>query len=126
VTGCQSLEEGQRSPKGSSCSPLDVLCLQSLVTLDDFELDDLTFVQGFEALPEDRGMMHEDILTGLLDDETETLLVVEPLDLAAAGHSLSPDFGAQSKKKERLVVPTIQRSLSNDERLHAPKHFGGI
>jgi hypothetical protein len=120
VHGWQPLGEGKPSPKGSSRSPLDVLCLQSLVAFDDIELDDLTFVQGFKALTEDCGMMHEHILAGFLNDETEALLVVEPLDLAAAGHSLSPDLGAQNKKKERLTVPTIRRSLSNYERLRAP------
>jgi hypothetical protein len=125
MPGRRPLEERKTTPQGSIASPMDVLRLQSFVAFDHIELDDLTFVQGFEALTEDCGVMHEHILTGLLDDETEALLVVEPFDLAA-GHNLSPDFRGANKKKERRAVRTGWRSLSNDERLHAPKHFDGI
>jgi hypothetical protein len=105
-------------------SPLDVLGLQTFVALDHIELNDFAFIQGFEALSEDGGVMHEDILSRLFDDETEALLVVEPFDLAA-GHKLSPELGRETKKGTPLA-PTNWRSLSNDEQLHAPGHFVAI
>src|SRR5437016_5378107 len=47
----------------------------------------LPFVQSFEPLSLDGGVMHEYILAGFLGDEAKPFLVVEPLDFTT-GHNL--------------------------------------
>ena len=57
----------------------DVLGLQALGALADFEFNRLPFVEALIPLRLDGGEVHEDILTGLALDEPVTLAGVEPL-----------------------------------------------
>jgi len=56
-----------------------VLGLKALGTLLDFKFDELTFIQRLISIHVDRGEMHEDIISRLTLDETETLRRIEPL-----------------------------------------------
>ncbi len=58
---------------------LNALCLETLGSLNDAELDRLTFLQGAETARLDGGEMYEDIFAGLTGDETKTFSVVKPL-----------------------------------------------
>src|SRR5439155_4589275 len=50
----------------------------------DVILDGFAILEGFESLPLDDGMMHEDVLRAVIrSDKAEALLIVEPLDLAS-------------------------------------------
>jgi hypothetical protein len=63
---------------------LDVLSLKAFVARYDIEVDFLAFVEGFEAGSHDGRVVNEDVLTGVLGNEAESLLVIEPLDFAAS------------------------------------------
>src|ERR1700677_160180 len=77
-----TLEEGAASAGGA----LDVLGFGPFVAAHHFEVHLFTFVQGFETGSHDRGVMNKHILTGILSDESESLLIIEPFDFTA-GHS---------------------------------------
>ena len=81
---------------------LDVLSLQTFGAFDNLELDGFPFIQGFEALTLNGGVMNKHILAGILGDETKTLLVVEPLDFTT-GHNIFLDAETQIKKGHSLV-----------------------
>src|SRR6185503_19527671 len=57
--------------------------------INEFEVDELAFVQGLIALALDAGMVDEDVLTGFLGYKAKPLLVIEPLDLATRHNSPS-------------------------------------
>src|SRR5439155_3370371 len=59
----------------------DVLCLQALRTLGDFEFDRIALGETAEALSLDRREVDEHIGTRLLRDKAKALRVVEPLHL---------------------------------------------
>src|SRR6266550_4271561 len=64
------------------CSDLaDVLCLQALRTLSDFEFDRIALGETTEALGLDCREVDEHIGTRLLRDKAKALRVVEPLHL---------------------------------------------
>jgi hypothetical protein len=66
---------------------LDVLGLGTLRVFDDIELDDLTLSKASETRRVDGGMVDENVLATVIAlDESETLLIVEPLHLAR-GHA---------------------------------------
>src|SRR5207248_2952937 len=70
----------------SSCDPrrsdlADVLRLQALRTLGDFEFDRIALGEAAEALSLDRREVDEHIGTRLLRDKAKALRVVEPLHL---------------------------------------------
>src|SRR5215510_2829333 len=67
----------------------DVPCLRTLRAVDDLELDRLAFFERPEAVATDRGVMHEHVTASLAFDESVTLGVVEPLDLACDAHRSS-------------------------------------
>jgi hypothetical protein len=70
--------------------------LWTLLTLDDLELDAITFGQGLESVATDRTEVNEHVGAALTRDEAESLCVVEPLHGARnARHVtfLSPDWG---------------------------------
>ena len=63
--------------------------LEALRTLDGVELHFLTFRQGAEAIPLNRGVMTENVLTPIvLGNETEALRIIEPLHCASCHLSL--------------------------------------
>ena len=83
---------------------LDVLGLQAFGAFDNLKLDGFPFVQGFEALSLNSGVMNEHILAGLLGNETKTFFVVEPLDFTT-GHNLL--LFSEAKKKHALVPTNV-------------------
>src|SRR5207249_2848313 len=69
----------------SRCDPsdlADVLRLQALGTLGDFEFDRVTLRKTPKAIGLDRREVDEHVRTRLLCDEAKALRVVEPLHLA--------------------------------------------
>ena len=58
----------------------DVFRLRSLLALGYFHRNLLAFLQGPESFRNDRGVVNENVLTILALDESESLIVVEPLD----------------------------------------------
>jgi len=85
-------------------SALDVLSLQTFGAFDNLKLNGFPFVQRFEALALNGGVMNEHILAGILGNETKTLFVVEPLDFAA-GHIFFLVAETQIKKDTRWFPP---------------------
>jgi len=67
---------------------LDVLGLQSFFAGDDVERDLFTLVQSLETGPDNGRVVDENILAGILGDETKPLFIVEPLYFAASHNSL--------------------------------------
>ena len=65
---------------------LNVLRFQSFIALDDFKMDDFSFVESLEPVAVDCRVMHENIGSGfLLKDKPKSLFIVEPFYLPA-GH----------------------------------------
>jgi hypothetical protein len=63
--------------------------LEALGRFLDLVLDGLALLEALESLHLHRGEVHENVFAALVvGDETEALVVVEPLDLAG-GHNLS-------------------------------------
>src|SRR5688500_12682464 len=87
----------------------DVFRRWALLALHDVELDFLAFGQRLEAAALNRRVMHEAILgAALRRDETETLLIVEPLDCADRTHcetSLSEKNWGPAIAKPQKHVP---------------------
>ena len=68
---------------------LDVLSLEALVALDQFEVHHFPFIESLEAISTDGGMMHEDVLTRfVLYNKTKAFFVIEPLDTSTS-HKIS-------------------------------------
>jgi hypothetical protein len=67
---------------------LDVEGLGPFLALDEFVVDEFPFLEGFVAIAIDARMVHKDILSLFLSDETEPSSVIEPLYLST-GHNLS-------------------------------------
>src|SRR5207244_8851917 len=84
---------------------LDVLGLQAFGAFDNFEVHNFPFVQGFEPLSLNGGVMHEDILAGILGDEAKPFLIVEPLDFTT-GHNLLLFSETQNKRGHSLALTT--------------------
>jgi hypothetical protein len=64
----------------------DVACLRSFGTVNNLEFDRLALLKRPEAVALDRREVHEDVTAAVAFDETVTLCVVEPLDLACDTH----------------------------------------
>lgn len=76
--------EGQSMPKSDGD---DVLGRGAFGTLDDVELDAGSLGESLETLGLDRAVMNEAILAAVLRrDESETLLIVEPLYSSCSTH----------------------------------------
>ena len=58
---------------------LNVFCLPALGSLDDIELNGLTFLQAAEAAGLNCRVVNENVLAVLAADEAITLRVIEPL-----------------------------------------------
>jgi hypothetical protein len=56
--------------------------LRSFVTLGDFELNVLSFIQSFESIAIDRAVMNKDITTAFFFYKTIPFGIVKPFDLA--------------------------------------------
>jgi hypothetical protein len=67
----------------------DVLRLRALWTLGHVEFDLFTLRERFETFALDAGVMDENVRAALLLNETETLLVIEPLHFALC-HGSTP------------------------------------
>jgi hypothetical protein len=66
-----------------------VPCLRTLRAVYDLELDRLALFKGPEAVATDCGVVHEHVAATLALNESITLGVVEPLDLACDTHRSS-------------------------------------
>lgn len=126
VTPDDSVIEGRnnglRPPPSGLAGLGDVPCLRSLRTIDDFELNLLAFFERSESVALDCREVHEDVVAALALDETITLSVVEPLDLARNTHRTClpcenrRGFPAPYKKKtapavfvSTMVSPNVDR-----------------
>ena len=58
---------------------LNLFSFQSFFARQDFKRNSIALFEGFEARTDDRGVMHKDVLTGILRDEAEPFFVVKPL-----------------------------------------------
>jgi hypothetical protein len=79
---------------------LDVIGLQALVALDDLELDLLSFDECAISIHGDLGVMNEDVVSALSLDESEALLIGEPLDGALSQHFLLEPTTAQAPSRQ--------------------------
>ena len=68
----------------------DVAGLRALGTIDDLELDRLSFLERPESGSLDRREVHEDVAAAVALNESVALGVVEPLDLACDTHRSFP------------------------------------
>src|SRR5436190_12486097 len=117
----------------SGSGALDVLGFGTFLAIDNFEVDQFSFLQGFEALPLDARMMDKDVLSSFLSDEPITPLVVEPFHFST-GHNLSPSMFWQRKQQISLrlfhgkpssefarprIVPTGRRIREDAQRCQA-------
>src|SRR5215211_5810586 len=68
----------------------DVSGLRALRTIDDLEFDRLALLERPETVSLDRREVDEHIAAAVTFDETVTLGVVEPLDLACDTHRTCP------------------------------------
>ena len=104
---------------------LDVLSLQTFGAFDNLKLDGFAFVQGFEALSLNGGVMNEHILAGILGNETKSFLVVEPLDFAT-GHNFFLVAETQIKKDTRWFPPAGVPSQFTKKRMRLEITYGLI
>jgi hypothetical protein len=94
VEGSETMPLARHGPTtlGLSAKLYNVLRRRTLLALHDVELDLLSLGERLEAAALDRRMMHEAIfLAAVRRDETETLLIVEPLDRSNRTHCRTPD-----------------------------------
>src|SRR5690349_20754188 len=68
----------------------DVAGLRALRTVNDLEFDRLAFLERAEAVALNRRVVDEYVTTAVALDETISLGVVEPLDLACDAHRSLP------------------------------------
>jgi len=78
--GSGTYETGPERPASTTyyvrfSDDLDVLGLKALISLDDLELDLLSFDECAISIHGDLGVMNEDIVSALSLDETEALLI---------------------------------------------------
>jgi hypothetical protein len=96
------------SARSGRLGALDVLRLQTAIAGDGLKGHGFALVQRFVASAKDGGMMHKNILSGVLDDESKTLLVVKPFNFAACHSCSIPDLRGRLKAKNDttgIVVP---------------------
>jgi len=82
---------------------LNVLCLPALGSLDDVELDGLTFLEAAEALILNGGVVNEHIFAVLTADKTVTLGVIEPLNCSLF-HCVARSFFVEFADLKRELV----------------------
>jgi hypothetical protein len=75
--GVEFLEQARENRSGR-CDALDVLGFQTFVTRRDLEGNIIAFIQGFKSLANDAGVMHKNILAGILGNKPKTFFVIEP------------------------------------------------
>jgi hypothetical protein len=83
---------------------LDVLRLQAPIAGNGFKGHVFAFVQGLVATTKDGGVVHKDILPGVLDNEAETLFVVKPLYFATCHSCSVPDLRGMRKAKNDTTI----------------------
>jgi hypothetical protein len=70
--------------------------LQAFRPLSYFKLHLVAFVKDFEAVPFDSGEVNKDIISVVLGNETEALLLIKPFH-TTFGHYNSPPFPYELK-----------------------------
>src|SRR5215218_1507414 len=89
-----------------------VLSGRSLLALDGVELDLIAFSEGLETAALNRRMMDEQILRAILwRDETEALVVVEPLHCACRTHGRTPNWCIRGRSPDMPYLPTAVQSV---------------
>src|SRR5204863_2641385 len=78
------------APSGGLAGFGDVAGLRALGAVNDFELDCLSFFERPETIALDGREVNEDVAPAVALNETVTLGVVEPLDLACDTHRTVP------------------------------------
>src|SRR6185295_2759253 len=68
--------------------PFHVFGLGCFVAVNDLKLDRFSLVQNLVPLPQNRGMVDKNILSGFLGDEAKTASVVEPFHFSAGHHAV--------------------------------------
>jgi hypothetical protein len=88
---------------------LDVCRLPAFGSLDDVELDGLSFLKALEATRNDRRVVSEYVLAILTADEAKTLSIVEPLHCSLF-HILSfvRQIAVENKSETELFVQRQQ------------------
>ena len=92
-----------RPPKGGLGWLGDVASLWSLWTIDDLELDRLAFFERAEARTLNCGEVHEYVVAAFTFNESVTLRVVEPLDLAGDAHTTCLPY--ENRDGARRITP---------------------
>ena len=77
--------------------------LRALRTVDDLELHCLAFLERTEAVALNGLVVHEDVTASVALDESVTLGVVEPLDLACDAHRSSSLLAGRSALRLALL-----------------------
>jgi hypothetical protein len=82
---------------------VDVLGLKAFIALNDIELDLLSFDEGAVAVHGDLRVMNEDVVSALALDETEALLIGEPLNGALSQRFLLEPATAQAPSRRAMI-----------------------
>lgn len=80
---------------------LNVLRFEPFATFDDFKGHHFSFVEGFIPLTEDGSVMHEDILSGFLGNETVPFFIIKPLDFTTGHIALLLLVGEWTRKQKK-------------------------
>src|SRR5215211_4084309 len=96
----------------------DVTGLRALRAVDDLEFNRLALLERPETVPLDRREVDEHIAAAVTFDETVTLGVVEPLDLACDTHRTFPALQFAALPRRRDTCPLRLRSSSSGETEH--------
>jgi hypothetical protein len=96
----------------------DILRLRAFAALDYFKFHRLVFFQGPKAFSLDGAVVHKDIGSVFLGNETIALGIAEPLYFTGYSHAKPPEFtpsskagGRRAKKKRdgRYTVPLLEK-----------------
>src|SRR5947207_10353022 len=104
-------------PLGRWLDLVDVAGLRALWTVNDFELDRLAFLERAEAVALDSRVVDEHVTASVALDESVTLGVVEPLDLACDAHRscsyvLGRQRAAASLNQPRQPLPEAKKKAA--------------
>lgn len=97
---------------GRGCA-LDVLRFQTPLAGHGFKRHGFAFIQGLVPPAEDGGVVDEDILPGVLDNEAKPFFVVKPLHFAAC-HNFPDLRGRPKANRDTTVVRGVALLLSQN------------
>src|SRR5205823_5201905 len=117
------LPHEQRFKKAESLLPrqaLHIFGLWPFFAVDHLEADFFFLVQNLVALPQNRGMVDKNILSGFLGDEAKAPSVVEPFHFST-GHKIYPSVSKRDDRKPQHLIP-IRRACFRSL-LHTSKDY---